>query len=1005
MQESENQPQAAAIAIAEEILSSGANWLRWEPHIHGPGTVLNNQFKGSDSFNTYLTALENNSPVMRAIGITDYYSTEVYEAVVEAKQNGRLRSCDLIFPNIEMRLDTATVNGSWVNIHLLVCPDDPEHLTELSRFLSRLSFDAHEDSFHCTKEDIIKLGKKSDPSITDDRKAQEAGSIQFKVSKRQLVDEYSRSAWAKANILIAVAGGSDGSSGVRDAADRTLREEIEKMADIIFASSSSQREFWLGKRALQPHEIEARYGKLKPCMHGSDAHSHDIVGAPTGNRYTWIKGAPRFDSLIQACIDPEGRAFVAEHPPLGAAPSQVIQKVTINDTTWCDTPRIRLNSGLVAIIGARGSGKTALAEIIAAGCDAIPDSSLSGERDKSFLNRAKSELVGATVSLDWGGEKETEVRSLYNENNAADKYPMARYLSQQFVDNLCSSDGVTDKLLKELERIIFNSHDVNQREGTIEFSGLLELKASRPRAIRRSEEKSLQEVCDRIGLEVEKAKLINETKNQIAIKDGIIKQHVNDRSKLVITGSEERIIRLGELSTAADTVRSYVRYFSQREQSLLGIEDDVKNLRVNQAPEDLRDMQQKHLQSGLKDDEWNPFLLDFQGDVDTLITDHLSQARKASQGWKGVAPAPSSPNTSFIAEDAELKNLPLAVLEAEIARLTALVSADTGTAQRFTAFTQKITQEQTALNILNEKLTDYEGAKARADILRAERDASYERVFKAVLQEESILQELYFPIMTKLSSATGTLKKMAFSIKRTVNVDKWAENGEQLFDLREKSAFKGKGTLKLLAEEKLLSAWERGNAEDVLAAMKKFQADHTDELIAMSKIPRADKENFRAWAMQFIKWLYSTDHIHIIYGVDYDGVDIRKLSPGTRGIVLLLLYLGLDDEDDRPLIIDQPEENLDPKSIYDELVGLFIGAKQKRQVIIVTHNANLVVNTDADQIIIASTGERLPSGMPIITYISGGLDEAHIRKEVCGILEGGEKAFIKRAHRLRVPIR
>ncbi len=48
--------------------------------------------------------------------------------------------------------------------------------------------------------------------------------------------------------------------------------------------------------------------------------------------------------------------------------------------------------------------------------------------------------------------------------------------------------------------------------------------------------------------------------------------------------------------------------------------------------------------------------------------------------------------------------------------------------------------------------------------------------------------------------------------------------------------------------------------------------------------------------------------------------DIQKLSPGTRGIVLVLLYLALDDADDRPLIIDQPEENLDPQWIYDELV-------------------------------------------------------------------------------------
>ena len=998
-------PSEDSISLNKKILPSGANWLRWEPHVHGPGTVLNNQFKGTDIFEKYLTALENNAPSLSAIGITDYYSTDVYEAVIQAKKEGRLSSCDLIFPNIEMRLDTGTVSGAWVNIHLLVSPEDSNHLDELRRFLSRINFDAFDDSFHCTKEDIIRLGKKADPSIIDERKAQEVGSVQFKVSKRQLVDEYGRSAWAKANILIAVAGGDDGAGGVRESADTTLRQEIEKFADIIFASSPAQRDFWLGKKSsMTPDQIEERYGALKPCMHGSDAHTHATVGVPTLNRYTWIKGASQFDSLRQACIEPEGRAFVGEFPPLGANPSQVIKHVSINGTNWCQTPKINLNAGLIAIIGARGSGKTALAEIIAAGCDAIPDKSFNNMRDKSFLNRAKPELVGATVSLDWEAGRQNE-RSLYFQNDASDKYPMARYLSQQFVDDLCSSDGVTDKLLKEVERIIFNAHDVNQREGTIDFTGLLELKSFQPKATRQAEEASLQELCDSIGLELEKINLIEETKAQILIKQGVINQHTDDRSKLVVSGSEERVLRLGKLTNAADKVRGNVRYFSQREQSLLGVQSDVKNFRVNKAPEELRGLKQKHTQSGLKENEWSPFVVDFKGDVDKIIADHLIIAQKAAKDWKGSVPPTSHANTAYVADDADLTNQTLALLEAEIARITALVSVDKNTTQRFTAITAKITQEQTALNILKENLADYEAARERLKTLRDERDACYGRVFDAVLQEEIILKDLYFPIMTKLSEANGTLNKMAFSIKRTINLDKWAIDGEQLFDLREKSNFKGKGTLKQQAEEVLLSAWRAGSANDVLLAMKKFQDENASELIGMSKVPRTEKANFRTWAMQFAKWLYSTNHIQIVYGIDYDGVDIRKLSPGTRGIVLLLLYLGLDNEDDRPLIIDQPEENLDPKSIYDELVGLFIEAKQKRQVIMVTHNANLVVNTDADQIIIASTGERLPSGMPVITYMSGGLEEAHIRKEVCGILEGGEKAFIKRAHRLRVPLR
>jgi ABC-type Mn2+/Zn2+ transport system ATPase subunit len=116
------------------------------------------------------------------------------------------------------------------------------------------------------------------------------------------------------------------------------------------------------------------------------------------------------------------------------------------------------------------------------------------------------------------------------------------------------------------------------------------------------------------------------------------------------------------------------------------------------------------------------------------------------------------------------------------------------------------------------------------------------------------------------------------------------------------------------------------------------------------------------------------------------------------------LYLSIDKEDDRPLIIDQPEENLDPKSIFDELVPLFKEVKNRRQIIIVTHNANLVVNTDADQVIIAKAGAHAPGNLPQISYQSGGLENNDIRKSVCEILEGGEEAFKERAKRLRVTI-
>ncbi len=388
------------------MLSRGSEWRRWEPHIHAPGTAMNNQFRGPDAWNDYLTALEHATPVIEAVAVTDYYVTDTYEEVLRQRALGRLPSATLISPNVELRLDVATAKGSFVNLHLFVSPEDPQHVEELRRLLSRLQFNVMQDRFDCTRADLIRLGKKADPTITDDSAALAYGANQFKVNFQKLREVFSESGWAKQNILIAVAGGAtDGTSGVREAADQTIRREIESFAHVILAGSAQQREFWLGQRDLGPDEIRARYGGLKPCLHGSDAHKLDDVASPFGDRFSWIKGGLEFDALRQACIDPEGRAYVGDQPPRSAMPSQVISHVRIDDAAWAVTPDIPLNPGLVAIIGARGSGKTALADVIAAGCDAIPPAGWDADENisPSFLARARRLIGEATATLTWGG--------------------------------------------------------------------------------------------------------------------------------------------------------------------------------------------------------------------------------------------------------------------------------------------------------------------------------------------------------------------------------------------------------------------------------------------------------------------------------------------------------------------------------------------------------------------------------------------------------------------------
>ena len=132
------------------------------------------------------------------------------------------------------------------------------------------------------------------------------------------------------------------------------------------------------------------------------------------------------------------------------------------------------------MIGARGSGKTAFADVIARGCDAIPEKL----GDASFLGRASDLLGSATVKLDWQDGEQAERRLDGLDVWSAEEYPRARYLSQQFVEDLCSAHGIADELIAEIERVVFESHPLSDRDGAMNFTDMLDLRADRYRKAR-----------------------------------------------------------------------------------------------------------------------------------------------------------------------------------------------------------------------------------------------------------------------------------------------------------------------------------------------------------------------------------------------------------------------------------------------------------------------------------------------------------------------------------------
>lgn len=694
------------------MITRGTEWRRWEPHIHAPGTVLNNQFGGGDPWTTYITTLEGLVPKIEAIAVTDYYVTDAYEEVQRLKAAGRLPDVKLIFPNIEVRLDAAARSG-FVNLHLLVSPEDPGHIEEVRRILIQLQFRAFGDRFGCTRDELIRLGKRADSTISENRAALSHGATQFKVNFNQLREVFKDSDWAKKNILIAVAGGAnDGTSGLRQAADATIRREIEKFADIIFSSSPAQREFWLGQRGLGVEQLRMDYDGCKPCLHGSDAHDHAAVGQPTGDRFSWIKGALTFDALRQACIDPAGRAYVGAEPPRSAMPSQVIAEVTIAEASWAATPVIPINPGLVAIIGSRGSGKTALAEVIAVGCDAIPPTTWSADENvsPSFLVRARPLIGNAKATLTWGGGN-TTTRTLDGcDANGSLSFPRARYLSQQFVEELCSSKGASEGLIREIERVIFEAYPQDERDGAVNFAELRERRILRFQQARQREAEAIAAISERIAEELEKQVLIVTLSKQVAQKRSLIAGYNADLAKLVVKGTEAHAKRHTELSQAAQASTAKIQNFGSQRRTFLAMQDEVKSMRVTKAPEMLREAQARHFGSGLSPAQWDEFLLVYKGDVDRAVADYIVRVDQEIATINGVPPSSADPSVALIPEGVELSTVKLRTIKAEMTRLEHLIGTDRVVRDQYTALSSRIAQESSTMEAIGLRLTDAQGA-------------------------------------------------------------------------------------------------------------------------------------------------------------------------------------------------------------------------------------------------------------------------------------------------------
>lgn len=157
----------------------------------------------------------------------------------------------------------------------------------------------------------------------------------------------------------------------------------------------------------------------------------------------------------------------------------------------------------------------------------------------------------------------------------------------------------------------------------------------------------------------------------------------------------------------------------------------------------------------------------------------------------------------------------------------------------------------------------------------------------------------------------------------------------------------------------------------------------------------------------FTKEFFDNSWFKIKFDVIYDGDNYNEMSQGKKAFVVLKMTLDCS-ESKCPIIIDKPEDDLDNRAIYSELVTFLKQKKKERQIILVTHNANVVVNADSELIIVANQhGIHSPNmnnhkfqykfgsieSLDHDPSCSSTLNQKTIKSHICEILEGGDRAF------------
>lgn len=949
----------------------GSVWRKWDLHLHTPSSY---DYENKSVTNEELVQTLKSEGI-NAVAVTDHHFIDVKRL----KKLKDLGGNDLtIFPGIELRSEL----GGKESVHFIgIFPEDCDIDYIWFQLQAGLKISPHD------------MKTKTDDSVY----------VDIKDSAKVIHD--------LGGIVTVHAGKkSNGIEGISNTEifKRNLKKDLVDSIDILEIGKISDVKDY--QRIVFPN-----IGKELPLIICSDNHN---ITKYTTKETCWIKADTTFLGLLHAMKEPKDRIFIGDIPEklerISNNKTKYIRSIKIQkkenakiDEIWFDN-EIEINSELVAIIGNKGNGKSALVDAIGLIGNTKQHESFSFLCDKKFRDPKNNKAKNFKVQLAWESGNYTD--KVLDEKIDETNPELVKYIPQNFLETICNEIGTIEEtdFDKELKKVIFSHIQSSDRLGKETLDEIIahkneeassQINIFKQDLYKLNEEIKLLEQQSRIEHKTELTNLIILKRQELEAHDRSkpseiqkpendpqkqkkiieLNQRIEDEKKKLqntlkkIEKLEEVLLDLNLKITDGSKLIGKIKIFKHQfdlleKDSELVLEsvglklEDIVKLEINEEPLNEKIKKYSKLKNKVE------YLLS-PDNVNSLI--HLKQEIETSiEEFKIKLDEPNREYQKYITSIEEWNKKRKAI------------EGDKSTVG--------------SLKYYEEKFKNLQDIPQRLDELKKQRVSKTKEIYSKIIDLTESYRELYAPVQRFIESHPLIKKKLKnkFQFKFEVNIVNIGLQ-EKFFEIISNGAtgtYYGveEGRRKL---QNIINSYDFKEEAGLIQFLNEvmdsllFNKRDNNSPVDVQKLLRKDKD-----IAELYNLIYSLDYLIPKYELRMGDKELHQLSPGERGTLLLVFYL-LVDKNDIPLIIDQPEENLDNQTVFELLVPCIKETKKVRQVFIVTHNPNLAVVCDAEQVIYARLEKEKNYKMH---YISGAIENPKINKLIVDVLEGTRPAFDNR---------